>query len=95
MNVESAVNRNKENERRLKSLEKYQVSGVDIAFRCDRCSKLVLQQDILYGVMCRKCGTRRVYPITQDLTWFGVHYCRFWNWVWKQYYVRKFNTKTK
>ncbi len=76
---------------------KYQKGGVDLAFRCFQCAKIVLQADILAGVGCRKCGSRKVMPITIHLTWFGTHYCRvlnyfwdlqhdkFWSWLWNLY----------
>lgn len=93
--MESAINRNEEYKRKLKKFEKYQRNGVDIAYRCNRCVKLVYQSDILYGAMCRKCGSNRVYPITQDLTLFGLHWCRSWNWFWNKYYVKKFGEEIK
>ncbi len=81
-----------EYQKELQKFAKYRKNGVDLAFRCDRCGKLVLQVDILYGIVCRRCGSRRVCPITINLTKFGVLYCRFWNWFYEQRYIKKFGT---
>jgi len=80
MNIEHEVDLNIDYEKRLAKFKKYQKDGVDIAFRCYSCGKIVLQTDILYGICCRRCGRRKVYPITADLTWFGLMWCLFWNW---------------
>lgn len=70
-----------EYQEKLSKFTKYQKGGLDLAFRCNKCGKLVVQSDILlkpHG--CRKCGSTALYPITADLTWFGILYCRFWSW---------------
>jgi len=75
-----------EYQKRLAKFSKYRKEGIDLAFRCNGCGNLVFQSDILFGVGCRKCTSRKVCPITADLTWFGLYYCRFWNWIWNLYY---------
>ena len=70
-----------EYQERLNGFEKYKRNGVDLAFRCGTCGKLVVNSDIIYPPHgCRKCGQRKLYPITTTLTWFGILYCRFWSW---------------
>ena len=66
---------------KLSTFSKYRKQGIDLVFVCDRCGGFVFQSDILYGLGCRKCGSLRVCPITEGLTWFGVLYCRFFNWI--------------
>ena len=59
---------------------------IDLAYRCYHCNGLVFKSDILYPPHgCTKCGGSKVRPIN-GLTWFGVLYCKFWNWY-------KFKTK--
>lgn len=77
-----------EYQKRLSAFSAYRKAGVDLAFRCARCGKLVLQTDILHGVGCRKCNSSSVVPITESLTRFGVYYCRFWNWIWNKYHEK-------
>ena len=61
---------------------------IDLAYRCYHCNGLVFKSDILYPPHgCTKCGGSKVRPIN-GLTWFGVLYCKFWNWY-------KFKTKGK
>lgn len=49
---------------------------MDVAYRCNRCGRIVYRYQILYGShRCRKCGSRRVEPIMEDLTKFGIFYC--------------------
>jgi len=46
---------------------------MEIAYRCNRCGKIVFGYHLSYGShCCRKCGSRRVEPIIEDLTWFGT-----------------------
>lgn len=73
-------------QKRLSKFAKYRKEGTDLAFRCNKCGKLVFQSDILYGAGCTKCGCLRVCPITADLTKFGVQYCRFFNWLHEKAY---------
>jgi len=80
VDIEYEVDLNLEYEKRLEKFKKYRKQGVDLAYRCDRCGKLIVQSDILSGIGCRKCGALKVYPITASLTWFGVCWCRFWSW---------------
>ena len=50
---------------------------MDFAYRCYRCGKVVYRFQILFGGhRCKKCGSRKVEPITQDLTKFGIWYCK-------------------
>ncbi len=74
---------------RLKKFEKYQFNGIDLAYKCYQCNKNVFQRNIVYGIACTRCGSGKVYPITQNLTKFGLLWFRFWNW----YYARKNSKK--
>ena len=50
---------------------------MEFVYRCYRCLGLVYEYQILYGSHnCRKCGSRKVEPIMQDLTKFGKWYCK-------------------
>jgi DNA-directed RNA polymerase subunit RPC12/RpoP len=88
--MEKYIEADKLYRKKLRSFERFRTQGIDLAYRCERCSSIVVQSDILFGVGCRKCQSSRVYPITQDLTWFGTYYCALLNWFWNRYYVRKF-----
>ena len=79
-----------EYQKRLSKFKKHKRNGVDIAFRCDKCSKIVVQSDVLYGVGCRKCGSNKVCPITESLTLFGLKWCKFWSWWHERAYIKKF-----
>ena len=82
MNVEKAKKLGKE----LDKYKKYQTDDLDLAYRCNRCAKIVLGYHIRNNPhRCNKCGCVRVEPIMQDLTNFGIHWCRAWVW----YYGRK------
>lgn len=70
-----------EYQERLKKFEKYIKGGVDLVFNCFTCGRRVYQSDILHGLGCKRCGSRRVCPATDTLTWLGIHYCRFINWI--------------
>ena len=53
---------------------------IDLAYRCYHCGKLVLKADIIYSPHgCPKCGGSKLQPI--ELSWFGVYWCKFWNWL--------------
>ena len=55
-------------------------NDMNLVYRCYSCGKFVFKNDILYSPhCCRKCGGNKVNPIS-GLTWFGVKYCKFWNW---------------
>ena len=77
VNIEHEIDLNKAYEDRLEKFKKYQIQGIDLAWRCNRCSKIVLNTDIVKGVGCRKCNSLHVIPITADLTWFGLGYCLY------------------
>jgi hypothetical protein len=63
---------------------------MEVAYRCHRCGKIVFEYQILYGShRCRKCGSRKVEPIIQDLTWFGKWYCEKRNKFAKLYYSKR------
>ena len=80
--MDTGVDAKVDDEKELKKFEKYQKQGVDLAFRCNSCGKIVVNSDILFQPHgCRRCGSRRVYPITAELTWFGLQYCRFFSWL--------------
>jgi DNA-directed RNA polymerase subunit RPC12/RpoP len=88
-NMEYEVDLNKAYEDRLEKFKKYQIQGIDLAWRCYRCSKIVLNTDISKGIGCRKCGSLRVSPITADLTWLGLGYCLYLKWI-RRLYDRAF-----
>jgi DNA-directed RNA polymerase subunit RPC12/RpoP len=75
-----------EYQKRLSRFKKYRKEGVDIAYRCHQCGRLVYRTNVLHGTGCRKCGSNRLTPITESLTWFGLYYCLFWNWFWNWWY---------
>lgn len=67
---------------------------MDYAYRCFRCGKIVYRFQITYGShRCRKCGSRRLEPILQDLTKFGEFYCECRNRLGEWWY-EKFNNQT-
>jgi DNA-directed RNA polymerase subunit RPC12/RpoP len=74
--------------------EKFEVDGVDLAYRCLSCGKLTFQTDILHGIGCRKCGSMKIYPISDLLTTFGLIYCLFWNWVHGKINTWKYSKQT-
>lgn len=79
-----------EYQKELSQFDKYKRNGVELAFRCSECGKLVYQSDVLFGIGCRRCRCLRVRPITVTLNWFGLLYCRFFNKVWRKIYEIKF-----
>ena len=64
-----------------KEFEKYKKDGLDPAYRCDKCGRIVFRihiEALPHG--CKKCGSARIRPMMDDLTGFGILWCRFWNW---------------
>lgn len=60
-------------------------SGLDLAYRCHRCGKIVLRYHIQnHPHRCTKCGSLKVVPIMRDLTKFGILWCRFWEFLYEK-----------
>ena len=69
---------------------------MEFAYRCYRCGKIVFKYQITYGShTCRKCGSRKLEPVMQDLTKFGMWYCEKRNRLGEWYYVKIENNKKK
>ena len=60
---------------------------MDSVYRCYRCGKFVYEAQIIYGShCCEKCGSRKLEPLMQNLTKFGVWYCETYNNYYNWYY---------
>jgi len=69
---------------------------MEIAYRCYRCGRIVFKYQILYGShVCRKCGSHKVEPLIQDLTKFGLWYCKKRNKIGTWWYERIINKVNK
>jgi len=88
MDIEAEIKLNAEYKRITQKYNKYKINGMDVVYVCNSCGKRVWQADISRGIGCRRCMSMKVRPVMSNLTKFGIHYCRFWNWFWNKYHER-------